>query len=38
MKVQKLIYKGKVVGVRLYLENINIYIYADTDLEDQVLI
>lgn len=36
MKVQKLIYKGKVVGVRLYLENIDIY--ADMDLEDQVLI
>lgn len=30
MKVQKLIYKGKVVGVRLYLENIDIY--ADTDI------
>lgn len=27
MKVQKLIYKGKVVGVRLYLENIDICRY-----------
>lgn len=31
MKVQRLIYKGKVVGVRLYLENIDIY--ADMDIE-----
>ena len=31
MKVQKLIYKGKLVGVRLYLENIDIY--ADMDIE-----
>ena len=30
MKIQRLIYKGKVVGVRLYLENIDVY--ADTDI------
>ncbi len=37
MKVQKLIYKGKVVGVRLYLENIDVYVDTDIELFEKLL-